>query len=97
MSLVERVTSTGLGNLIDSSRDELMKKDKKFQQMGHDISEAEFAYSQLVLGEAEAEIVEQYISLLCQTRAAYGDISYAAGVRDAIQILNYLGLLKSEI
>ena len=94
-SLVSRISDLGLSKMMEMSRHELISKDEQFQQLEHDMSELEFLYSQLDLDGEQGEIIEGYVNSLNKIRGAYGDISYAAGIKDAIQLLNSLGLLKA--
>lgn len=94
-SLVSRISDLGLSKMMEMSRHELISKDEQFQQLEHDMSELEFLYSQLDLDREQGEIIEGYVNSLNKIRGAYGDISYAAGIKDAIQLLNSLGLLKA--
>ena len=94
-SLISRISSLGLGKMIEMSRQELISKDEQFQQLEHEMSESEFMYSNLDLEGEQGEIIKCYVEILNRVRGAYGDISYAAGIKDAVQLLNSLGLLKT--
>lgn len=96
-ALVSKISMIGLGSLIDKSRDELIAQDKEFLELENKISELEFLYSELELGGEKGKTVKEYVDSLNKMRGAYGDISYIAGIKDAILILNHLGLLKAEI
>lgn len=93
-SLIAAITEKGLVTVMDKSRGELIAKDKEFQKLEKKISDLEYLYSQLELDEKVKKTVEDYVQILDYTRAAYGDLSYATGVKDTILFLNALGLLK---
>ena len=94
-SLIAAITKKGLVTVIDKTRGELIAKDKEFQKLEKKISDLEYLYSQLELDEKVKKTVEDYVQILDYTRASYGDLSYAAGVKDTILFLNSLGLLKT--
>lgn len=94
-SLIAAITKKGLVTVIDKTRGELIAKDKEFQKLEKKISDLEYLYSQLELDEKVKKTVEDYVQILDYTRASYGDLSYAAGVKDTILFLNSLGLLKA--
>ena len=94
-SLISRISNMGLSRMIEMSRHELISKDDKFQQLENEMSELEYLYSQLELEGEQGKIVMGYVNSLNKIRGAYGDISYAAGIKDAVHLLNSLGLLKS--
>lgn len=93
--MISRISSLGLGKMIEMSRQELIAKDEQFQQLEHEMSEFEFLYSHLDLEGEQGEIIKGYVESLNRVRGVYGDISYAAGIKDAVQLLNSLGLLKT--
>ena len=93
--MISRISSLGLGKMIEMSRQELISKDEQFQQLENEMSEFEFLYSHLDLEGEQGEIIKGYVERLNRVRGAYGDISYAAGIKDAVQLLNSLGLLKT--
>lgn len=94
-SLIAAITEKGLVTVMDKTRGELIAKDKEFQKLEKKISDLEFLYCQLELDEKIKKTVEDYVQILDYTRASYGDLSYAAGVKDTILFLNSLGLLKT--
>lgn len=93
--MISRISSLGLGKMIEMSRQELISKDEQFQQLENEMSEFEFLYSHLDLEGEQGKIIKSYVESLNRVRGAYGDISYAAGIKDAVQLLNSLGLLKT--
>lgn len=95
-SLIATISEMGLGKMLDKSRDELIAKDSEFLKLEKKISELEYEYSHLELEEEKKKVIEDYVQVLDYTRGAYGDLSYAAGVKDTIFLLNSLGLLKGN-
>ena len=94
-SLISKISNLGLQKMLNMSRDELIAKDEQFQQLENEMSELELLYSHLELDGEPGKIVKDYVCSLNKIRGAYGDISYAAGIKDAVQLLNFLGLLKA--
>lgn len=94
-SLIATITKKGLATVMDKTSGELIANDKEFQKLEKKISDLELLYNQLDLDEKVKKTVEDYVQILDYTRAFYGDLSYAAGVKDTIMFLNALGLLKA--
>ena len=93
-SLITKISEMGLDTMMNKSRDELIAKDKAFLKLEKQMSDAEFLYSHLKLEEERAKIIDDYIHIISYSRGAYADLSYAAGVKDTIVLLNALGVLK---
>lgn len=85
-----------LGAYMDRSRDKLALSDKLYKRDLEDSEELEERYNALELGKKERMLINDYIACLMTRETRMADISYMAGVRDAIKFLNGLGLLKGS-
>lgn len=93
---VNRLIKQHLGTFIDRSRDELALSDKLYMRDLEDSEELEKRYDALSLDKKERILINDYIGCLLTREHRMADISYLAGVGDAIKFLNAIGLLKGS-
>lgn len=94
-AFIEELLETHLGHMIDRSKDKLILEDETLQQDEKDLSDLEERYTALNLAKADRLIVNDYIACIQTIEHRSLDLSYLAGVRDAVKLLHSLDLLKS--
>lgn len=92
--LTREILNQTVGETIDKTRDKLCLLDETFQQDEKDLDELTKRYMELNLPKKEKMIIEDYIACMQTVDARYADISYVAGIEDAIYILKKLDLIK---
>lgn len=94
--LISKLIDRGLGNIIDKSRDPLILQDEVYLKDSQDLNELEERYTKLELSKEQRMIVNDYIACGESVRARINDLSYMAGMRDAVLLLNQMGLIKGK-
>lgn len=94
--LISKLIDRGLGNIIDKSRDPLILQDEVYLKDSQDLNELEERYTNLELSKEQRMIVNDYIACGESVRARINDLSYMAGMRDAVLLLNQIGLIKEK-
>ena len=94
--LISKLIDRGLGNIIDKSRDPLILQDEVYLKDSQDLNELEERYTNLELSKEQRMIVNDYIACSESVRARINDLSYMAGMRDAVLLLNQMGLIKGK-
>ena len=94
--LISKLIDRGLGNIIDKSRDPLILQDEVYLKDSQDLNELEERYANLELSKEQRMIVNDYIACGESVRARINDLSYMAGMRDAVLLLNQIGLIKEK-
>ena len=94
--LIGKVLEFGIGNVIDKSRDPLLMNDEIYKQDCEDLAELENRYNALNLDKHDKMIIDDYMACFSSMNTRACDITYMAGIRDAILFLNQVGLLKSN-
>ena len=94
--LISKLIDRGLGNIIDKSRDPLILQDEVYLKDSQDLNELEERYTNLELSKEQRMIVNDYIACGESVRARINDLSYMTGMRDAVLLLNQMGLIKGK-
>ena len=94
--LISTLIKRGLGNIMDKSRDPLILKDEIYLQDSKDLREMEDRYEALDLNKHDRMIIDDYFACAESVRSRINDLSYVAGIRDAVLFLNELGLIRKE-
>lgn len=92
--LTQDLIEKSVGELMDQTRDQMMKEDKIHLQDEADLSALEERYLALTLDRHDKMIIGDYIACLQTTDARIADIAYMAGIKDAIKLLKSLDLIK---
>lgn len=83
----------GLGQMMDKSIGELLETDRIYIKDSKDLKEFEIKYSKLELSIENKRIINDYIACIETTFDHYSEVSYMAGVKDAIKLMVGLGLI----
>ena len=93
--VINRLLEFGMGGVIDKSRDSLLFQDKKYEEYSKELVEAEKYYKELTITEQQRKVIDDYITCTNAMMCRVNDISYFAGVRDALAFLNQTGLKEN--
>lgn len=93
--VIGKVLEAGMGGVIDKLRDPMLLQDEDYKKLSNDQADKEEAYMALALSEKQKEVVDDYMMSIQRTMIRATDVSYVAGVRDAIAFLLQTGLLKN--
>ena len=72
-------------------------EDETYQQDEKDLDELTVRFMELDLPEHDRMIINDYIACLQTVDCRYADISYMAGIEDAITFLKKMDLIKNTI
>lgn len=92
--LLNRLLHKGLRGFMDERRQELALEDEVYQKDSMDEEELEQQYMELDLPKDQRLLINDYIACMKTADTRYSNISYIAGVKDAVEMFVQLGLLK---
>lgn len=92
--LIEKLIDMGMGNFMDVSRDTLAMKDEVYKADREAENELEKRYESLGLTREQRIIVNDYIACTSTVNHRYADISYMCGIKNTVEMLVSLGLIK---
>lgn len=91
----EAVISSYIEKMIGERRKKILDSDKYIQQDNGDLDYLEERYSSLKIPYVMRRVVDDYIACLESRDERYADMSYMAGVGDAISLLIKIGMLDN--
>lgn len=98
MDLFSReILNQSLAEAIDATRNKICAEDEVYQQDEKDLDELTRRFRNLDLPEHESMIINDYIACIQTVGCRYADISYMAGIEDAITLLKKMDLIKNTI
>lgn len=91
-----------IAEAIDATREIICAEDEIYQQDEKDLDEKDLdeltvRFMELDLPEHDRMIINDYIACLQTVDCRYADISYMAGIEDAITFLKKMDLIKNTI
>ena len=95
--LTREILNQTIGEAIDNTRNKLCAADEIYQQDEKDLEELSRRYLELNIPKQDRRLINDYIACLQTVDGRYADISYIAGMEDAIFVLKQLDLIKSTI
>ena len=95
--LTREILNQTIAEAIDATRDKICAEDGIFQQDEKDLDEFTKKFMNLDLQENDRMIINDYIACLQTVDCRYADISYMAGIEDAITLLKKMDLIKNTI
>lgn len=93
---MELVISNYIGKKMKERKKRLYASDEYIQQDNGDLIYLEKRYNELEIPYVLKRVIDDYIACLESRDERYADLSYVAGMGDAILMLNNMGLLKSQ-
>lgn len=94
--LIDKLIETGTAQFMDESRRELLMSDEIYLKDESDEKDLEQRYESLSLTKEQRMLVNDYMACMRSADARCSDISYMAGMRDAVRILKSMGALREE-
>ena len=79
---------------MDESREELARADATYNHDLKDEAELDQRYERLSISREQRMVIDDYIACTATVNHRYAEISYVAGIRDAVAMLVSLGLIK---
>lgn len=92
--LIDKLLEMGMGQFMDHSRQDLIMTDEVYLKDIEDEGELEQRYMRLDLPDKKRILINDYIACVKTCDNRYSDIFYMAGIKDAVRMFVYLGLLK---
>lgn len=92
--LIDQLMDMGMAKFMDQSRQELAVSDEIYTKDREDEVQIEKKCDRLGLTSRQKMIVNDYVCCVKSADSRYADISYMAGIRDAVRMFTGLGLLK---
>lgn len=92
--LIEDLITKGMGRLMDESRDEMAQTDEIYKADRQAENELEKCYESLELTREQRIIINDYIACVSTVNHRYSDIAYMAGIKNTVELLVSLGLIK---
>lgn len=90
------VVNTALGMFMDKTRDKIIVGDKGYEEESLKEEKRRQKYLELDLTEKERKTIDKYVAQIEYRCARAADLSYMAGIKNAIELMNGLGLLKKK-
>ena len=78
-----------------SAAERINRKDTVIRQNNAELEELRSQYENLDICEEDKQVIDDYIACMQTRDERYSDLSYAAGVRDTIDLLKGMGMLIS--
>lgn len=95
--LTREILNQSIAEAIDATRNKICAEDEVYQQDEKDLDELTKRFMELDLPEHDRMIINDYIACLQTVDCRYADISYMAGIDDAITFLKKMDLIKNTI
>ena len=95
-NILDKLLEMGLGQGVSKSRDEMIKADAIYNKDFEDLEALEERYEKLDIPVEARRVINDYIACKESLSERAEDLSYIAGLKDAVLSLNHMGLLKKE-
>ena len=92
--LINRFIRRGVDGFMDESRQGMALEDDVCQKDREDEERLEQQYMELDIPRAQRFLINDYIACVKTAGARSSEISYMAGIKDAVEMFARLGLLK---
>ena len=92
----EAVIANYIEKMMGERRQKIFESDEYIQQDNGDLDYLEERYSSLKIPYVIRRVVDDYIACLESRDERYADISYVAGMGDAISLLTKMGMLNNQ-
>ena len=92
----EVVIASYIEKMMGKKKKKIFDSDKYIQQDNGDLDYLEERYSSLKIPYVMRRIVDDYIACLESRDERYADMSYVAGMGDAISLLIKMGMLNNQ-
>ena len=92
----EAVIANYIEKMMGERRQKIFESDEYIQQDNGDLDYLEERYSSLKIPYVIRRVVDDYIACLEPRDERYADMSYVAGMGDAISLLTKMGMLNNQ-
>ncbi len=92
--MINKLISIRLEQLTGDSKQEMIAADEVYLNDKRDEIELEKRYMELDLPRKQRMLINDYIACTATVHDRYADISYMAGIKDTVRVIDELGLLK---
>ena len=92
----EAVITNYIEKMMGERRQKIFESDEYIQQDNGDLDYLEERYSSLKIPYVIRRVVDDYIACLESRDERYADMSYVAGMGDAISLLIKMGMLNNQ-
>ena len=92
----EAVIANYIEKMMGERRQKIFESDEYIQQDNGDLDYLEERYSSLKIPYVIRRVVDDYIACLESRDERYADMSYVAGMGDAISLLTKMGMLNNQ-
>ena len=92
----EAVIANYIEKMMGERRQKIFESDEYIQQDNGDLDYLEERYSSLKIPYVIRRVVDDYIACLESRDERYADMSYVAGMGDAISLLIKMGMLNNQ-
>lgn len=93
-NIMDKLINMGIRDFIDESREKLALEDEVYLIDKRDEDALGQRYLELDLPRNQRVLIDDYIACVKTAGIRYSDISYIAGIKDAVKMSAQLGLLK---
>lgn len=93
MDTIELLISDHIERMMEDRRKQIFDADEYIQQDNGDLVYLEKRYNDMQIPYRMKRVIDDYIACMESRDERYADLSYVAGMGDAISMLNNMGLL----
>ena len=93
-NIMDKLINMGIRDFIDESREKLALEDEEYLIDKRDEGTLGQRYLELDLPRNQRALIDDYIACVKTAGIRYSDISYIAGIKDAVKMSAQLGLWK---
>ena len=83
-------------NLMNERLDRIALQDEGYCRAERELAEWLKRYEELLLSEKDAERIGHIFESYVSQSARYAEVAYRQGMKDSVQLLTEIGLLKTE-
>ena len=93
--LINNLLKMTMDQFMSESREELVFSDESYLKDCADERDLEERYEKLDIPQEQRWLINDYMACANTARQRYADISYIAGIKDALKMCMHLGVLKN--
>lgn len=95
-SLILKLTEFGRKRSMEKSREQMLERDPVYKKDRADMLSLEEKYEALDLTKKQRMLINDYIACRDSMNARCAEVSYDAGIRNAVLLLEHMDLIKKE-
>lgn len=94
--LINNLLNMTMEQFMSETREELVESDEIYLKDCADERDLEKRYEELDIPPKQRMLIDDYMACADTARQRYADISYIAGIKDALKMCVHLGVLKDS-